>query len=77
MISYQEHRHNEYTLEVFQNPQETLVKLFYKEEELLRLEYLTKTPIIVDCIKGLIKLMQNDIYKHNEKDPSKHRLLGA
>lgn len=65
MRSYKEFNHNGYTLEIHQNEQETFIKLFYRDEELLRLQYITKTPIIVDCINQLIKLMQDDVYKYN------------
>lgn len=68
MTVYQEYSHRNYTLETFQSPKVTVVKLFDGDEEVVKLEYLTKTPIIIDCINNLIKLMQDDIYQHNEED---------
>lgn len=77
MITYKEYKNLGYTLEIFQNPQETLVKLFYREEELLRLEYLTQTPIIVDCINNLIKMIHDDAYKYHKEDGPKREFLGT
>lgn len=65
MRSYQEHHHKNYTLEIFQYPEQTIIKLFDLEKEVFKMEYATQTPIVVDCINSLIKLMQDDIYQHN------------
>jgi hypothetical protein len=54
-----------FTLEVFIYEPFTLVKLFNRDQEEVRLEYNTESPVVKGVINSLIALMNNELYQHN------------
>ena len=68
MIPYQEYKNSRYTLEIHTDVISTQIKLFDRDDEILYMNYLAETPIVNHCINDLIKILNNDLYKHNKED---------
>lgn len=64
---YEEHKDStsRFTLEIFTFIDVTIVKLFDQDKEQFRLEYQTKSPVVVGAINSLIKMMNDELYQYN------------
>lgn len=67
MIQYEEYKDStkRFTLEIYTFIDVTLVKMFDQDKEQFRMEYNTKSPIIVGAINSLIKTMNDELYQYN------------
>lgn len=64
---YEEHKDStkRFTLEVHELETVTIVKLFNRDKEEFKMEYNTKSPVVIGAIDSLIKLMNNELYQYN------------
>jgi hypothetical protein len=67
MTQYEEYKDStsRFTLEIYTFIDFTLVKMFDQDKEQFRMEYSTKSPVVVGAIKSLIKMMNNELYQYN------------